>query len=564
MLILKLMEFFIAHSWFYGLGIGALPLALNTDDQSKSVRTIFFGIAILSLAPVASILLAPSWADHLDVGLEYAVIDLILYPVAVVASLYSVWWFLRVGAHHWEVFMQRFKKRSALERNRRTDVREISKFLPQPIGQFDPLRYIDDERGIFVGLSEVYQPIFIPYEKWKKSHLLLSGQTGSGKGVAAQIILSQAIQRGEFCTLLDPKFDAWLPHVFKDACEKSGYPWCFLDLRQGAHPQINMFEGCDEETIENMLIAAFSLAEKGDIADHHRIHDRRAALQVARHCVAEVNAGRPCPTAADVYKQFGEAWEETAPGFKGAMEEMAELRSVNRANGGIDINAMAQVGGMLYVVGDMGNTRIIRMQRMLLVRLMMLAKKRDYITTTPRTITVFADEFKAHISKPFMTGLGAARSWGMHCILAFQSLQDLADTPADLDKDVVRGAVMENCALSVSYQIKDPETAEWLARSTGNILVDDESRKLKKNLAQSETFDDERTVRLAERYYIDENMFMKLPEGCAVLSGASELPVFCCTSRVEVQQNQAAITPTVQPPTAVDVNEIALDDIPEI
>ena len=36
---------------------------------------------------------------------------------------------------------------------------------------------------------------------------------------------------------------------------------------------------------------------------------------------------------------------------------------------------------------------------------------------------------------------------------------------------------MENCAIQLSYRIKDPDTAEWLAASTGIILVDDETRK---------------------------------------------------------------------------------------
>lgn len=56
-----------------------------------------------------------------------------------------------------------------------------------------------------------------------------------------------------------------------------------------------------------------------------------------------------------------------------------------------------------------------------------------------------------------MVSLGAAAGWGLHCILAFQSLQDLADMPADLGKDAVRGSVMENCAIQLSESPPDPE-----------------------------------------------------------------------------------------------------------
>lgn len=566
MLILKLMEFFVSHGWLYGLGSGGLFIALSVDESRKTLRAILFSAFVLSLMPVAAVILAPTWAENLDVPLEFFVVDLLFYPVAVAASWYGAWWILRHGVHKWERLAVGWKKASTLERNRRTDVREMGKFLPKAEENFDPLLYINEKKGIFVGLNEDRQPFYIDYEDWRISHVLLTGRTRAGKGVSAQTILWQAVQRKEFCIVLDPKSDAFMPHVYKAACDKSGQPWVFLDLRSGAHPQINMIEGCDEETIENMLIGAFSLSEKGDAADFYRLGDREAALQVARHVSSRVKAGQPCPTPAEVYAMFGEGWKDNAAGFSAAMREMAELQSVNRASGGVDIEALERSGGMLYVVGDMGNTRIVRMQRMLLIRLMMLAKKRDYITQDPRTITVFADEFKVHISKPFMTSLGASAGWGLHCILAFQSLQDLADCPADLDKDAVRGGVMENCALQLSYRIKDPETAEWLARSTGKILVDDESRKITKNLAQAETFDDERTVRLAERYFVDENMMLNMPKGCGVLSGASTLPAFCYTSPIKVQRDLIAVTPTILPPSAADVavGDLALDEIPEI
>jgi type IV secretory pathway TraG/TraD family ATPase VirD4 len=121
-----------------------------------------------------------------------------------------------------------------------------------------------------------------------------------------------------------------------------------------------------------------------------------------------------------------------------------------------------------------------------------------------------------------------------------QSLQDLADVPADLDKDAVRGAVMENCAIQLSYAIKDPETAEWLARSTGTIQVDDEMRTVQRNVALAETVDPERRIRQAERYFIDENMFLMLPKGCAVLSVPGELARFVFTSPVNVEKTPAA------------------------
>jgi len=517
-----------------GALVGLLALALSLDKESN-LKAPIAACGAMAFVPPLAFLASASLAEMLGVFRPAASVLWWWFGGIAVGCAAAFAW-LRYGVGHAERLRRSLTKKSRLERNRRTDVREIDQFLPAEIGQFDPLHFVQPDRGLFVGLDESKNPIYIPYDAWRLSHVLLSGRTRSGKGVAAQILLAQAIARGEFVTVLDPKLDEWMPHVFHTAALRAGQPYIFLDLRPGQPPQINMFAGCDEETAESMLLAAFSLAERGEAADFYRLADRKAAREAARYLAS----GR---TAADALTVFGEQWLNKAAGFHAALEEMADLPSVNAAAGGIDVAALARSGGCLYVSGDMSNTRIIRQQRMLLVRLMLLAKSTQH-DQGRRLITVFADEFKVHISRPFMVSLGAAAGWGLHCILAFQSVQDLADVPGDLDKDSVRGSVMENCALQLSYRIKCPETAEWLAASTGIILVDDETRKIERNLALTETVLPERSVRMAERHLIDTNMIMNLPAGCGALVGATKLPAFCYTSPVVVEKRDAALTVT--------------------
>jgi len=516
--------------WF-GLATAPGLIAIATKSES-ALRAPAIALAALGLLPLPAYFAGNVCAAEVIIGLMPAT-ELGWWLAGMLLAGASVFWWLRHGQDHAERLRARLTKKSKLERNQRTDVREIDAFLPPKIGAFDALEFVCPELGLFVGLNENRQPVYIDSETWRLSHVLLSGRTRSGKGVASQILLSQAIQMGEFVTVLDPKNDAHMPHVFRAAALRADQPYVFLDLRPGKPAQINLFACCDEETVENMLIGAFSLAEKGEAADFYRLADRKAAREAA----AFIAAGH---TAAEALAKFGSAWLNAAPGFHAALEEMCDLQPVNAASSGIDIDALARTGGCLYVVGDMGNTRVIRMQRMLLIRLMMLAKQ----GRAERLMTVLADEFKVHISRPFMTSLGAAAGWGMHVILAFQSLQDLRDCPADLDPDMVRGAVMENCAIQLSYRIKDPETAEWLAKSTGTILVDDEIRRVERNLALAETVLPERTIRQAERAFIDTNMLMNLPAGCGVLTGATKLPSFCYTSPVISSQDLLATTPT--------------------
>lgn len=432
---------------------------------------------------------------------------------------------------------QRFRKSSARQREGRTDARTIQQQLPREVGNFDPARFFRTQDGVFVGLNEKRKPIFIPEAVWKESHIFLSGRTRSGKGVAAQSLLCQSLMRDEFVVVLDPKGDQWLPSVLRARADSSGRPFVFVDLSPAAPCQINPLMDMDAEDAEGAFLAAFSLSDKGEAADFYRISDRRAALECARYIGAH-----PGVTFRDVFASESGRWEEDSKGFVEALRELADLPSVNAA-GGTGLGELARQGGVLYVCGDMENTRMVRMQRMLLIRCQQLAKRRQHYGIE-RPFLVFADEFRVHISRPFITALAASAGWGLRCVLACQSFQDLLQVPADLNPQAVKGAIVENCAISLSYRLKDPDTAEWIAKSTGSILVDDEVRTVQANWAQAETFEAQRSVRQAERYRVDVNQLLYLPKGCGVLIGATDAPGFCFASPVKVDISMDASRPT--------------------
>jgi TraM recognition site of TraD and TraG len=113
----------------------------------------------------------------------------------------------------------------------------------------------------------------------------------------------------------------------------------------------------------------------------------------------------------------------------------------------------------------------------------------------------------------------------MHLILANQSVADLYDCPADLKTEAVVGAVVENCSIRLTYQLQNPETAKWLALMSGEILVDDEIRRVDRNSRGAELMHHGRTVRQASRQFVDVNMLRNLPARTAVLFGVG-LPQF--------------------------------------
>ena len=409
----------------------------------------------------------------------------------------------------------RMIKKSKLERNTRTDVRKVKELLPDSI-EYNPLDYIDLKKGVFIGLDKDDQPQYITIKEFQKQHAAIIGTTGSGKGITASVLLYQAILLGEAVFVEDPKDDEWAVHVLREACKKAGKKFVVINLNRTNH-QLDLLADISHEQLEELFNAGFSLSKKGEAADFYRIADRRAARNVAAiH-----------KTGMTLYDLFNDdnvkSIGEDAPAFLGELEEIALVNSVNAKNG-FSLKEIFDNGGCCYIIGSTRNQKIISAQRMILTRLIQIAETRDRINTTPRVVAIFLDELKYHISRPTMEGLGTARDKSVHIFMAFQAIDDLRDCPSDLNGDSVIGAVIENAKFKLIYKIQNPETAEWAAKMTGSILVDDEMRKVRADLSLTEKVDTDRMIRQAESYYVDSNMFLNLPERVGFVFTSKDLP----------------------------------------
>ncbi len=376
----------------------------------------------------------------------------------------------------------------------RTDVRTVKSLLPETL-HYDPLDYIDLNKGIFTGMDRENEPMYLPLKDWQKQHADIIGTTGAGKGVATGILLYQSILAGEGVFVMDPKDDEWAPHLYRKACEDAGKPFALIDLRKQQY-QLNLIEDITPDELEELFVAGFSLAEKGQESDFYRIDDRKAARMAAQFV-----SDNPSTTIRDVYN--GDYVQGIAEKIKAFL---ARLRSWHYSMPLIHRRVFTQKifdeGGCCYVIGSMRNSKIITAQRMLLVRLYQLAERRERVTDVPRPIAIYLSELKYHLSRPALEGLGAARDKGVHIIMDHQSIADLKDCPADLKGDAVVGAVVENAKFKMVYRVMDPDTADWIARMSGTILVDDELRKAKTDNMLTETIDSERTIRQAERFLL--------------------------------------------------------------
>jgi len=552
--LLKLFQFFYP----FGFLSGALLLGLNQQEDGIKKHSLLV-VGGVGLLPGGLYFLVPQASEILlSRTLHMPALAFLLWVFSSLVGLASVILWLRHGVRRMDKLKAKLTVRSSLERNRKTDVREIEKFLPKPI-QFNPVPYFNPKKGLFLGLDEQKKPVYLDFPTGTSApHAQVVGTTGAGKGVSLGVMAAQFLARGETVFFCDPKNDEWAPHVLYHTAQKLGMPFHFVNLNPPNPPQINPFAGASKEEIHELLMAAFALTERGDASDFYGIADRQVAGRAAAWLAQDGG------TAASVYSHHVEEIAE-AEKFAGKLRELAQTPSINALAGeGVDLAAMLESGGVVYFVGSMRNDIVKTIQRLLLVRFIQLAERRDRMAGPLRPVCVVLDEVKYHLSRPALEGLGAARDKGVHLVLAHQSLGDLRDAPKDLDPDAVVDAVVENCRLKLCYRVMNPATAEWLATMSGTVQVDDESRRLNKNIAMAETLDSERTIRQSERYYIDSNMLLNLPKSVSVLYGDG-LPKFVSIQPVKVPKDAEAIriheVAGDQAPTPEDAIEVA-DNVP--
>ncbi|RQO80452.1 TraM recognition domain-containing protein [Acidovorax sp. FJL06] len=493
---------------FSGIPCGAAwVFMIDADRQEAEMKRQFWASIAVSGAALAGFWFIAEWF-----GKQPDTKYLIIFCASLAFGVWCGILFLRKVTPILEKFGQGFTKKTASERNKKTDVREINKHLPDAEKSFVPNKFFKDE-GVFIGLDEHRKPIYLEQKTFPTMpHIQIVGTSGAGKGVALAVLGAQWIKKGEAVFFLDPKDDEWGPHTFADAARQAGSTHHYINLREKL-PQFNLFDGASADEIEELFVAGFGLNDTGTAADFYSIADRKYAGIVAREIEADDL------TAAQAYERNAEVLDEHAPKIGGKLRELGEVLAANAAPGkGVSLARIIDEGGSCYVVGHMRTEKLVRLQKMILVRLLQIAEKRDRIGGALRPVAIVLDEAKYHLSRSSLEALGAARDKGVHVVVAHQSLADLRDV-GGLDGDAVVGSVVENCKLKICYAVNDPVTAEWLARMSGTILVDDETRSVAKNVALTEKVRSDRSIRQAERYFVDENMMQNLPKKVCVIYG---------------------------------------------
>jgi len=403
-------------------------------------------------------------------------------------------------------------RRSSQRTGEMTDVRNLHFGEPVPVNALADFstEQARKQQVVFLGKKEDGQPVLVPRDTWRKTNVQILGLPGSGKSVMATNALIRCVRDfGDAVVYFDPKGDAWAPHVFRAHCPD----FTLLDLRPGKPAQLNLFRDLDSYALKNLLIAGFNLGEAGDIADHYRNHEQKAAQLIADQFPNGANIQQVLAAAY----ALPDAIKKAVDGFIIKLENVAS-QSVLQTDTGIDVAGIINGGGCLYVIGSMDDEAVIRVQKMLFARCAQVILARDEFTERPH-VSIMLDEIKYLLSKYVLNALGTLRSRDCNLLLAHQSLGDFGLCGQGLPADFVKTTVLDNTPIRWFYKAASEESAQWAAAQTGEIRVDVERRKVQRETGNVEHISGDSYIQKEARYLFDVNTLQHLPDGFAVITG---------------------------------------------
>ena len=453
----------------------------------------------------------------------------------VTGFILAAFW-LRRGVQWLEQAMSRMVRKSYLVLGEQSDMRELVRRAKRKFLSFDPNRFFKDGQ-LFLGRDEDGAPYWLPLNDLR--HVLVQGSTGTGKGRFLQVSACQLIAQGESVFYLDPKDDEFAAHAMHDAALKVQRPYQYIQLTSDQPAQMNILDGATPDEIIRLLEATFQFQDRGKPSDFYLAGDREGVERLSN-----VASGATC---VDLYnKAISDPWfSENAKNLLARLKAVASIPAINARATGISLEWLLDQKAAVYVRGDLDADAVRAAMRMLFIRVIQLASRRDRMAGRLPIINVIADEVRFQVSGPVLTALSTSRDKGVRLWLACQSAADVRAAEINMDKEAVAGIINENTPHKICYRIEDAETASSLAAKTGTIRVMQEVRETQLNLMFAETLG-RRSLREAVANRVDSNVFLSLPSSWGIYMGGAEVKLLqIAPVKIEKRKEALMVTPAL-------------------
>ena len=412
-----------------------------------------------------------------------------------------------------------------------SDVRDsVSKF--QKI-EFDPLSYIDIDRGLFIGLSEG-SPIHVPWDEVYETNKQIIGPTRTGKGVSATCMAYQYILKGDTVIFIDPKPDKFIPHLLYQACglreHETGVRGRYrhIDLVTG-RGGYNPFTGGTLRDRRQRIVDSLDIGATGRESDFYKLQER-ADLDAIM--TKEPSSGHLYNLLLNTTINRMKDEEQTGREIRTTTEEtLKEWFSVpglstmkHYAKGkklivepdmkrGINIeNELLKDQSVIYLRSSLSDDTIKRATRCFITEVsreaMRLANERK------THVHLIVDEGKMLITKAVVDAAATCLGANMSLTTMYQGIEDPKglDDPRVLDKNAAFQSLNINSQFKIIHGGKDVETPEYAAALSGVIqkeVFDREQTSI--DPLGGETWGNSRQLMRKEENLITQNDFSSMP-----------------------------------------------------
>jgi hypothetical protein len=218
-----------------------------------------------------------------------------------------------------------------------------------------------------------------------------------------------------------------------------------------------------------------------------------------------------------------------------SLDELATVHALGAERGAILQNTFNR-GGAHYIVGDVLDDNQTAALRLLLLRVLQLARGR----TSGRHITVLVEELATTMGRAVARSLGTIRSRGVNMVLTHQALSDLGQ---------YRDQVLTNCSVQAFWRTNNAETADYAAELSGTIPALARRWGMQINPAGRELREGAHHESETKEHLLDQNLMLSLPSGVAAWFGVAPLATLAASKPLKTSRS-ALLLPQITPATS--------------
>lgn len=366
---------------------------------------------------------------------------------------------------------------------------------------YNPLMYIDIEKGDFFGLCEAdgeHYPIYVPQRA--SNHILTVGITRSGKGILAGTRCVETLQYDyKGLIYIDVKEEDYTPQIILDELKRQGRDED--DFIVVTFPNDFKYSGLSDsdsttQLWEKMCVALNFQRSDNPGVEHYRSNQRMTLLKILSVC-------RNRYFRADWYEilEFVRCLRADHLKYEKLQEELLKSKQnmnlIQKLNtryfdqelldeldftpkniealeaiyisifelcldaniyNGVSLDEALYNGKVIYFKCDMENQSSLQFLKVLFKDMSQKVRQRK------ANCDVYADEISFYATRELAGMLSTMKGFGVRFMLMLQDLAQMEDA-------FIKNSVKTNCSVKLFYKISDEETLAYVEKLGGNEYV---------------------------------------------------------------------------------------------